>query len=374
MPDSPHTPHATRIRFTRIPHRVSFLILVAAALCTVSTACKSSRPPSTLEERQDPNRREALLIEDRATITDARRLLAQDRPSDAQDILDAWIKVEGNQRSPYFPESLYLRGNAKLARNEEFLALYDYEKVARNFPGSDVFPLVLERELDIARLYLNGRRKKTFGLRIDSGTSAAEELILRIHERLPGSRLAEAALLDLADYYYRKRDLTMAAETYDVFLDAYPRSPHRSLALQRRAFANIAQYKGPRHDANGLVEAGYQIEQFQREFPVEAERLGMSDALQARLTESSAEQLLTTARWYLKRDNHPAAKLVLTRLLYTYPSSGAARDALALFEKHEWPLPGAELAIEPATPAPPSYEPPIPDPAPPEPTNAEPTK
>ncbi|GJQ30778.1 MAG: hypothetical protein HBSAPP03_26620 [Phycisphaerae bacterium] len=300
-----------------------------------------------MDARADTTRREAVIEADRGVVADARRLLAQDRPGEAKSLLSAWIETEGNRRSPYYPEALYLRGNAKLALGDEFDSLYDYERVARDHAGSEVFAAALEREFDVAKMYLDGLRRRAFGLRIDTGVNVAEEIILRINERLPGSVLAERALLELADYYYRTRDLPMAAETYDVFLDAFPRSTKRPLALQRRAFATIAQYKGPRHDAGGLIEAKLQIEQFQREFPVDAERLGMSDALQARLDESAAEQYLVTARWYLDRGDEPAGRLVLTRLLYTHPTSGPARDALTLFEQHGWPLPGASASGSP---------------------------
>ncbi len=315
-------------------------IALLLALPAFLGACGSAPDTTTLERRNNATTREAVLDADRTMITSARGHLAADRPSQAKDLLDAWIRDEGSALSPYYPEALYLRGNAKLALGDEFDSLYDYERVARDFPASDVFTSVLERELDIALMYLNGLRRRSFGLRIAPSIQVAEEIILRVNERLPGSLLAERALLELADYYYRTRDLPMAAETYDVFLDAFPRSAKRPMALQRRAFATIAQYKGPLNDPSGLVEAKLQIEQFQREFPVDAERLGMSDALQARLDESAAEQLLVTSRWYLDRGDEPAAKLVLTRLLYTHPTSGAARDALAIFENQKWPLPG----------------------------------
>lgn len=324
------------------------LFLLILPLAALVPGCGSARPPSTLEQRQDPARRETLDAQDAELIRQARQLLADDRPAEAQSLLTPWLETPGNRKSPYIAEALYLRGNARAAQGEEYDALYDYEDVAKNFPGSDVFPLVLERELDVAMLYLRGRSLRFAGLRIDfdgrgnGAISIAEEIILRVNERMPGSKLAEKALLALGDYYYERRDLPMAAETYDVFLEAFPRSPERSRVMQRRAFANIAQYKGPRHDASGLVDAKYQVEQFQREFPIDAERVGMSDALKARLDESAAEQLLVTGRWYLDRDQQAAARYVLSRLVYTYPGTGATRDALAVFEKNKWPLPGSE--------------------------------
>jgi outer membrane protein assembly factor BamD (BamD/ComL family) len=316
------------------------LLMVGGVLCMLF-ACGSAPETDELELRANAETRASLEEEDRLLIERARRLLAGEKADEVIGLLNGWLEREATRKSPWRPEALYLRGNAKLALGDEFESLYDYEEIAREYPGSEVFPLALEKELDVALMYLGGMRKKTLGLRIDSGVPVAEEIILRINERMPGSRLAERALLELADFYYRTRDLLMAAETYDVFLEAFPRSPRRSLALQRRAFANIARFKGPRYDVSGLIEARYQIEQFQREFPVDAERLGMSDALQSRLDESAAEQLLETARWYLSMGDEPACRFTLTRLLYSYPTTGAARDALRIFADRGWALPGA---------------------------------
>lgn len=273
-------------------------------------------------------------------IDQARRALADDKPDDARRILDVWLEEPGARRRPRYAEALYLRGNAKVAQGREYSALYDYEEVIKNHAGSEFFALALEREFEIAKDYLAGKRIRILGMRLESGVSEAEEILTRINERLPGSRLAERALLELGDHYYRTRDLKMAVEVYDVFLRVFPRSEHRSMAMQRRAFANIAQFRGPSHDARGLVEAKFQIEQFQQEYPLDAERVGMSDALQARLDESVAEQMLVTARWHLSRNDEASGRYVLARLITTHPETGAARDAIDIMQRNNWPLPG----------------------------------
>jgi outer membrane protein assembly factor BamD (BamD/ComL family) len=314
------------------------LALVAVGLAATTTLAQESMrlgPDGTWRplEAQQPG-------PDAELMTRARRLIAEKQTSRAKSELTRWIEAPENARSPWMPEALLLRGNAKLAAGEEFASLYDYERVINDYPGSEVFTAALEKELEVAELYLSGLRKRVFGLRIEPGHPFSEEIILRLNERLPGSRLGEQALMRLADYYYDKRELKMAAETYDVFLSLYPTSTMRSKALQRRVFANIAQFKGPEFDARGLEEARYQIQDFRREFPYEASQLGMSEALTTRLEESQAAQMLHTARWYLDRDDHAAARLTLSRLIRKHPGTGAAAQGLELFLKHGWALPG----------------------------------
>jgi len=290
---------------------------------------------------------------DAATIAEARRLLAEGEPSKAKDILDTWIEANETTKNPNLPEAFLVRGDAVLADGNEFKALYDYERITQDYAGSEYFVRALEREFEVAKLYLGGLRKKSLGLiRIDSGIPIAEEIIMRINERLPGSRLSERAMLALADYYYDDRDLRMAAESYDVFLTLFPRSEHRQKAMQRRVYSNIAQFKGPSYDASGLVEAKYQAQRYQTEYPVDAERSGLGEVLTARLDEQTARQLLEVAAWYEKRGDPPSQRLTLQRLIRKHPQSGAAKIAADTLTKNNWPLEApVKPRVAPASPS-----------------------
>jgi outer membrane protein assembly factor BamD (BamD/ComL family) len=163
---------------------------------------------------------------------------------------------------------------------------------------------------------------------------------VRIAERLPGSKLAERALLELADYYARVRELRMAVETYDVFVRLFPRSPMRANAMQRRIYATVAQFKGPRYDVRMLKDAQVQIEDFAAEFPAEAQRTGLNDGLVARLDESAATGMLTQAKWYADRDDPVSARLTLVRLVRRHPKTGAAHEALEFIKQLDEREPG----------------------------------
>lgn len=276
---------------------------------------------------------------DAAIMNEARRLLASEEVDKAKSILDDWIEVNETTKNPYLPEAYLIRGDAKLADNDEFDALYDYELICKQYVASEFFVKALEREFEIAKMYLAGLRKKSLGLfRIDSGIPLAEEIILRINERLPGSRLAERALIALADYYYEARELRMATEAYDVFLTIYPKSEYRQRAMQRLVYANIAQFKGPLYDATGLVEAQFKIERYRAEFPADAERTGMGDALTVRLDESAAQQMFESAAWYGRRGDPPSQRLTLQRLIKRHPQTAATQMAKQILQENNWPL------------------------------------
>ncbi|MBS0186823.1 MAG: outer membrane protein assembly factor BamD [Planctomycetes bacterium] len=276
---------------------------------------------------------------DEGVMNRARKQLAENRPRGALALLDSWIKRNAAQDKPETAEALLRRGDAKLALKDEYEALYDYERVIKEYPGSPQFVTALERELEIGLMYLNGLRKKSWGLRIDNATRIGEELLIRVQERAPGSQLAQRAAIELANYYYRVRDLRMAAEAYDIFLANFPTSEYRELAMERRVFANIGRYKGPRYDASGLIEAQYLVRDFAQRYPKSAEQIGMNDALIARLDESAADQMFETASWYLKRNDPVSARYTFKRLLQKHPDTVAADETKLIFERNKWELP-----------------------------------
>jgi hypothetical protein len=276
---------------------------------------------------------------DEEVMLRARQFLAENRPRQARSLLDDWLEKAEDRQSPFLAEGYLLRGDAKLAMGREYDALKDYDiEVVSRFPGTPEFVQALEREYEIGKAYLNGLRRKFLGLRIDNAETLGQEIMVRINERLPGSRLAETALITLADYYYQKRELKMASQTYDVFVQLFPQSAERQRAMQRRVYANVARFKGPRYDALGLIEARVLIRDFAQRYPAEAERAGMSDALVARIDESLAAQMLETANWYMTRKDEVSARFTLRRLLVKHPQTVAAQRAIEIMNARGWEL------------------------------------
>ena len=273
---------------------------------------------------------------DEAVMADARRLLAEEKPGAAQKILDPWIEANERTDNPYLPEAYLLRGDALTAAGYEFQALYDYEAIAKGFASSGSYVKSVERELDIGVRYVNGLRRRFLGVRLLDSTDIGEELLIRVQERLPGSRLAERAGIELADYYFRERDMKLAVEAYGLFLENYPRSPYAPKAMQRRIYATIARFKGPRYNGAPLIDATVLVRRFAGLYPAQATASGLDEALLARLDESAGAQMLQTARWYLSQGDPVSARYILGRLLAEHPKTSAASTALQILVDRGW--------------------------------------
>lgn len=290
---------------------------------------------------------------DAAIIAEARRLLAKDQPRQAWSVLEDWIERNERSGSPLLPEAYLARGDAISASGNEFEALYDYETVIKFFPGSSQYVRALEREMEIAVRYAYGLDRKFLGVRFLGAKDVGEELLVRVQERLPGSRLAERAGIELAQFYYREHDLRYADLAYELFLRNYPTSSYRKEAMTQRVFANLGRFKGPRYDATPLLDARVLADRLASQYPDEAPLVA---AVSVRVVDSLADQLLEAAQWYMRRSDPVSARATVARLLKLYPGSGAARAAREMASTNGWKLP--EPTAPGAPTAPPSSAPP----------------
>jgi outer membrane protein assembly factor BamD (BamD/ComL family) len=300
--------------------------------------------------------KEPLPGSDEAILAQARIDISNRKFYDARRALDQFIELHENTTNAFLPEAYLLRGDTKYYRGWEESALRDYQTVVQQYPSSEAFVKALEQEHKIGKAYLNGLKRRILWIRMDSGESWGQEILIRVYENLPDSRLGEQAVLDLIDYYYRKPDLKAAIEVCRAYLgwkrdDTHllgtfaghvpaPRPPRRNEMYVRMRLiqATVLRFAGPRYNASPLEDAKLLIDQFTNDFPAEAERTGIGDAMAARVDELLAQQMLETAGWYVRRGDNVAARYTYRKLVRKYQETVAASQALDILTRRGWGL------------------------------------
>jgi len=306
-------------------HRLPWLLLAALLLARAAAGQAQRYELDTLDRwkkvsEADPNSEEAQLLA-------ARRALAEGEFERAERLATAFL--ERYPLTRYRADALLVRGDA-IRPTDEYEALFEYEEICRRYPGSEVFVPALEREYAIALEYAGGLQRRFFGtIRIVDAREDAEELLIRVQERLPGSELAEKACMSLCDFYFERREMIMAAEAYRIFIENYPRSPQANKARLRLIFAYLAGFKGPEYDASGLLEARAKLSSLQSLQPSLAQQIG-AESILFRIEESEAAKFLATARWYLEVGDPISAELFVRRLVQRHPKSIATIEALRI--------------------------------------------
>ncbi len=289
-----------------------------------------------------------------------RKLIAAGQGKAAAKASQVWQKAHPNH--PRLVEALLLEGDAQVVRGSFYKALFPYEAVVRQYPGTEHFKTALERELHIAQLFTKGWKRAFFGIPLLPNHGEAEELYIRTQERAPGTEIGERASLMLGDHYFTTGQMRMAADAYDLFLINYPLSLRREWAMLRLIQANLATFQGPQFSATGLIEAAQRIKDYRREFPVAAERIG-ADALLVRIDESLALKEYHSARWYEQVNKPISAATVYQRLVRDYPQTGAAELAIDRLKVIGEPVVSSVAAAVPAESRPATADLPAPAPS-----------
>ena len=261
-----------------------------------------------------------------ARLQEIQLVLARGEYERAKELASEWI--ERYPTDPLLPQAILAKGDAIWKAGNEYEALFEYEEVARRFPGSPVFVTALEREYAIGVEYAHGLKRLFLGvIRTIDASDDAQELLIRVQERLPGSELAELAGMELADFYFNTGQMDLAATSYDLFILNYPRSPRIDRARIRLIASYVANFKGPDYSATGLVAARQVLDRLIIDQANLARREG-ARALLARIRESEASKLLQQIEWYRVRGDRVSAERYLRALVVQYPDTTAMLDGL----------------------------------------------
>ncbi len=267
-----------------------------------------------------PDGQVAQMIEDLAN-NETKKLI-----SDARK----WIKA--NKKHPLMPQVMLLQGDAEVARGNKYKALYSYEDILNNYPTSELFPHVLEREYNIADAFLRGYKKKFLGLRILSVEGDAIELLDRIQDRQRGSPMAERAGLRVADYYYTNGQFRESTDAYNDFIRRYPYSQYVRKAEMRRAESSLANFRGILFDFTPLYDGRERLAALQEAYPQTSESLQIR-AIDDRIYQLEGKKELEIARYYWRAGKKHASGYYYKRVIANWPdtlSADAARKELAL--------------------------------------------
>ena len=332
-------------RTMRIMFPIRCHLLLACLLLGATAGASAQQEEFVLNESDTWEQKPVVPGSHEAIVLRARKALNEGQDQRARAMASAFL--DKHSESPRRADMLLVRGDALLAMGDEYEALFDFEDIARRYPGSEAFVPALEREYKIAVEYAHGLRKKFMGtIRIIDAKDDAQEIFILIQERLPGSRLAEQAGMELADFYFANAQLRLAAETYELFILNYPQSEHIDKARQRLIESRIASYRGPAFDDSGLRDARARLEWMRTAQPSLAQRLG-SKAVLIRIYESEAQKLLSTAQWYEAVKDPVSAEQYIRRLVKRYPNSVATRKALRSIPSLLAKLPDSVLASGP---------------------------
>ncbi len=255
----------------------------------------------------------------------ARGLLAESKPRAARKLLKAWLDDVADEERYY--EAVWLLGETYFESRDYWRALEQYEIVAENASG-ELFRLANRRSVDVARAFLSGERRIVWRILYLPARDDGIEILDRVWERMPGTRLGELALKLKADYFFGSGDVDLAQDEYSNLAQQYPSGRYIQLAMLRTAVAAEAAFPGIKFDDLPLVEAEERYRQVSAAFPGYADKEQVPARLEG-IRQQRAEKDLEIARWYERTQRPAAAEFYYRVVLRDWPDTLAASEAVA---------------------------------------------
>ncbi len=259
-----------------------------------------------------------------------------------RDALDGFLALR--RRYPSSPEAKSVETAFHIAEcyyalGEETYgeAVESYREVLKGSPPEEMLKTSLARIYDIGRAYLDGRaRRRFFGIPYRSPSLGVEILLGPdgLVTNYPFLKDSEDALMEVARYYFGKREYAEAERVFERLVRDYPRSTWNETAEFQLAMSIFRQVKGMEYDQGVMRKAKASFNLYLNNHPrgpqVEEARAHLKE-----IAEMEGRHDLTIAKYYLRESQPRAAMLYLRQVIIANPRTDAAREAREIYESME---------------------------------------
>jgi outer membrane protein assembly factor BamD (BamD/ComL family) len=234
---------------------------------------------------------------------------------------------------------LFINGELQYWKNHYGKALAKYEKMLKNYPGSEYAAPALQREFDMAQAYLEGRKKTVLGIFRISGYEEGVSIMEKVSDRAgldEPNGVGLRAAISVAEHYEAKEKYVEAYLKWSEIASYWETGPIGKRALYRMAEDNLIAYdqppepKRPNFDASKLSTAKTYYAKFLALYPQEAKENEVPEKMK-HIDEEMAYKQYAIGQFYRRTGKRQAANLYFDLVVRTWPQTEAgalAKEAL----------------------------------------------
>jgi outer membrane protein assembly factor BamD (BamD/ComL family) len=270
---------------------------------------------------------------ERGDLELAKRIMAGGDKGDgekARKALEDWIKTYG-EASDLYGEALFAMADARFLEESYIKAHEHYQEYINEFPGTALEERAWRREFVIAEVFLSGRKKKTWGMRLFKAEDEAIDILDQLAVENPKTLLAEQAIKTKADFYYRTGEFELAEEEYARLTREFPNSRYARLAMLQSARSALASFPGVEFDDAPLIEAEERFVQFQSQYPRFASQQRVGVVLDD-ISNTRAHKEYVIGEYYERTDSIRSAVFYYRSVMTHWPDSTWASLAAGRLE------------------------------------------
>ena len=259
---------------------------------------------------------------------------------DAGEVKEALKQIKEEFPDRVGPDlDLFINGELQYWHDHYGRALVKFEKMLKNYAGSEFSGLALQREFDMAQAYLEGRKKTVLGIFKISGYDEGVYIMEKVSDRAgldEPNGIGLRAAIAVAEHFEAREKYLEAYLKWSEIASYWETGPIGKRALYRMAEDNLAAYdlpaepKRPNYDASKLTTARTYYAKVPGPVPrgCQGKRRPGQDR---HIDEEMAYKQFTIGQFYRRTGKRQAANLYFDMVVRNWPKTeagGMAKEAL----------------------------------------------
>jgi outer membrane protein assembly factor BamD len=219
-----------------------------------------------------------------------------------------------------------------LEKNGDFDKAYEaYAVYLTKYPRGDDFDAVVEAQFKIAKLFLEGKKRKVFGVPFAASMTRAQEMFEGILKRAPFSKWAPLAQFNLGQCHEKQGRYPEAIAAYQTVVSKYPNDAIADDAQYQIGYVLLTEAREGSYDAASQQKAREAFEDFITRYP-ESEKVSQARENMKSLEGGVTKGALDIAKFYEKTKNYKAAVIYYNEVVKNQPDSPESAIAKARIE------------------------------------------
>ncbi len=244
-----------------------------------------------------------------------------DAAQDLQSALSAYRGLLKRYGASEFAPKAQLKVGSVLERQGDWEKAYEaYDTYLAKYPRGDDLDRVLESMFKIGKLFLEGQKKKVFGVPLAPSMTRAREMFEGIIKRAPFSKWAPLAQFNIGQAHEKSGDSAAAITAYQSVAARYASEPIAADALYQVGYVRLTLYRKGSYDRLSAQKAREAFEDFLNRYP-DSEKVAQARQNIQSLEKGSAEGTLGIAKFYDKTKNYKAAIIYYNDVVASQPDS-----------------------------------------------------
>jgi outer membrane protein assembly factor BamD len=207
-----------------------------------------------------------------------------------------------------------------------------YGAYLTRYPRGEDFDKAVEAQFKIAKIFLEGEKKRVLGVPTVSTMPRAQQMFEAIVKNAPFSKYAALSQFNIGQALEKQGNDSEAIAAYQTALSKYPSDPVAADAQYQIGYLYLKATRQGSNDPKAAARAREAFEDFLARYPA-SEKVPQAREYLSTLSGSETRNAFNIAKFYDKQKNYKAAVIYYNEVIRQQPDSPNSQLAKARIEE-----------------------------------------